>query len=444
MMPKRCCTLLVAVVATLLGRGLTLAQTEHTETIRERLWIWGHPAGVYNESFLAGLPKKSTIEPVAAAEYLGVRNMIFVRYEGQPAPPFERYYLPFKELDRVYWSLVGASGVTSDEEREQVFRLAAANDNIQGFILDDFFHVSSTGTPTDHGTWLAQNQVTFPATVTLTPPAVITCDRLELIQSDWPTGDYRSRNFVIEFASDGRAFREVARGALPNAAAAKVSVDLPQEETRALRIGILDSYDKQGAISCGLSAVHLYAAEKEIDLRQWAAAASSDYPGWEAANLVGSVVPYAASLSPQQLRDLGPQAVRRGQRLPIMAVVYTGQLSLRAKSHLDQVDQVCLWTWRPADLQSLETNLEKLERLVGNKPIFLGCYMYDFAERRPLPVELMRHQTEAGYRWLKEGRVQGLIFLATPNVDVDLDAVAWTRQWIAQVGDEPLPGNGTR
>ena len=105
---------------------------------------------------------------------------------------------------------------------------------------------------------------------------------------------------------------------------------------------------------------------------------------------------------------------------------------------------MCLWTWRPADLQSLEANLEKLERLVGNKPIFLGCYMYDFAERRPLPVELMRHQTETGYRWLKEGRVQGLIFLATPNVDVDLDAVAWTRQWIAQVGDEPLPRNSTR
>lgn len=318
MMRKRRFTLFVAVVTILLGRELTLAQTESPETIRERLWIWGHPAGVYNESFLADLPKKSTIEPVAAAEFLGVRNMIFVRYDGQPVPPFDSYYLPFKKLDRVYWSLVGASGVTSDDEREQVFRLAAANDNIQGFILDDFFHASATGTPTDHGIWLAENQV-------------------------------------------------------------------------------------------------------------------------------GKVVPYPASLSPRQLEDFGPRAVRRGQKLPIMAVVYTGQLSLRAKSHLDQVDQVCLWTWRPADLQSLETNLEKLERLVGNKPIFLGCYMYDFADRRPLAVELMQRQTEVGYRWLKEGRVQGLIFLATPNVDVDLEAVTWTRHWIAQVRDEPLPhGRGSR
>jgi hypothetical protein len=167
--------------------------------------------------------------------------------------------------------------------------------------------------------------------------------------------------------------------------------------------------------------------------------------GCEAANLVGEVTPYSASLSPQQLQNLGSRAARRGQKLPIMAVVYTGQLSLRAKSHLDQVDQVCLWTWRPEDLQSLETNLEKLERLVANKPIFLGCYMYDFADRRPLPVELMQRQTEVGYQWLKAGRVQGLIFLATPNVDVDLEAVTWTRDWIARVRDEPLPhGRGSR
>jgi hypothetical protein len=31
-----------------------------------------------------------------------------------------------------------------------------------------------------------------------------------------------------------------------------------------------------------------------------------------------------------------------------------------------------------------------------------------------------------------------MIFLATPNVDVGLEAVDWTRNWIRQTGDEPL------
>ncbi len=293
----------LASAVVLLCCAQALAQTSRPDTIRDRIWIWGHPAGVYNESFLANLPQKSTIEPVAAADYMGIRNMIFVRYDGKPVPPFDAYYQPFQKLDRVYWSLVGASGVTSADERDQVFQLAEKHQNVVGFILDDFFRSNATGPGTD-----------------------------------------------------------------------------PDTET-------------------------------------------------------GDVTPFEASLTPQELRLLAQRKVR-GEKLPIMAVVYTGQISQRAKAHVAEVDQVCLWTWRPADLQDLEGNLTKLEKLIGDKPVFLGCYMYDFADQRPLPVELMQQQTELGYRWLQQGRIQGLIFLATPNVDVDLEAVAWTRQWIARIGDQ--------
>ena len=274
------------------------AQTAEKETVGDRLWIWGHPAGIYNDSFLAALSRKSTIEPVAAAENMGLRNMIFVRYAGRPQPPFDAYYRPFEKLDRVYWSLVGAGGVTSESEREQVYRLAERQANLAGFILDDFFHGHV---------------------------------------SDRPAAD----------------------------------------------------------------------------------------------------TPLRASLSPEQLREIRRKTVR-GQKLPLMAVVYTGQISPGAKWHLDEVDQVCLWTWRPGDLEHLEANLAALEAMIPGKPIFLGCYMYDFHASRPLPLPLMQRQTELGYRWLRQGRIEGMIFLATANVDVGLEAVEWTRAWIARVGCEPL------
>ena len=414
------------------------AQSAASECVRDRLWIWGHPAGVYNGSYLANWPRKSSIEPVAGAQQMGIENLIFVRYDAQPAPPFTAYYEPFRQLRRVYWSLVGAGGATSAEERAHVVRLAEANENLCGFILDDFFHESAGTRSGDlRQPWLAENSVSFPVTVTLTAPAAVACDTLELVQADWSSGDYRSKDYEVEVSSDGQTFQPLQRGTLPNEPLAAVQHKLPTAAVAAVRIRILSTHDTSAAFSCGLQAVDLLRSGQRLDLRNWTAAATSSYPGFAPETLLGVVRPLRASLTPEQLHELGRRTVR-GRKLPIMAVVYTGQISPRAKWHLDEVDEVCLWTWRPADLKDLESNLTALEQLVPGKPIYQGCYMYDFDACRPLAVEVMKQQAEAGLKWLQAGRIRGMIFLATPNVDVGLEAVDWTRQWIADVGDARL------
>ena len=415
-----------------------VAQTDSTNRVRDRLWIWGHPAGVYNTSYLATWPQKSSIEPVAAAQRMGIQNMIFIRYGGQPAPPFAAYYEPFQQLRRVYWSLVGAGGATSADEREHVYRLAEANENLAGFILDDFFHETAVGRGREaREPWLAENNVPFPVTVTLTAPAPVACDFVELVQSDWPTGDYRSKDVEVEVSRDGQRFTSAGQGTLPNEPGASVTIKLPPDPVAAVKIRILSTHDTAAALSCGLEAVNLLRGGQRLDITNWKAAATSSYAGFDPAVLLGAVRPFRASLTPEQLHELGQRQVR-GRKLPIMAVVYAGQISPRAKWHLDEVDEVCMWTWRPAELKDLESNLAALEKLVPGKPIYQGCYMYDFDASRPLPVDLMKQQIETGYRWLQQGRTQGMIFLATPNVDVGLEAVDWTRQWIATVGDERL------
>lgn len=415
-----------------------VAQTALVETVRDRLWIWGHPAGVYNASYLTAWPTKSSIEPVAAAQRMGIANMIFVRYDAKPAPPFAGYYEPFQQLQRVYWSLVGAGGATSADEREHVYRLANANENITGFILDDFFHETSVRRGRESAApWLAENHVQFPVTVTLTAPSPVACDTIELVQSDWGSGDYRSKDFEVELSHDGRTFTPAQRGTLPNEPGARVQVKLPPEPVAAVKVRILSTHDTAAASSCGLEAVNLLRSGQCLELMHWTAAASSSYPGFDPAALLGVSGPFRASLTPKQLHELGLRKVR-GRKLPIMAVVYTGQISPQAKWHLDEVDEVCLWTWRPAELKDLESNLSALEKLVPGKPIYQGCYMYDFDACRPLPVQMMKQQTETGLGWLTAGRTQGMIFLATPNVDVGLEAVDWARQWIASIGDQLL------
>ncbi|MCU0963297.1 MAG: hypothetical protein MUF48_24660, partial [Pirellulaceae bacterium] len=285
--------------------------------------------------------------------------------------------------------------------------------------------------------WLAENNVLFPVTLTLTAPAPETCDALELVQSAWPSGDYRSQDFEIDISRNGQEFIRVHAGTLPNEPSASVRLSVPTEPMMAVRIRILSTHDTTAALSCGLAAINLYRSGQRLTLATWNATASSCYPGFDPLGLLGVVRPFRASLTPQQLHNLSQRRVR-GRKLPIMAVLYTGQISPRAKWHLDEVDEVCLWTWRPEDLKDLEAHLTSFETLVPGKPVYLGCYTYDFHASRPLPLPLMKQQTDTGYGWLRAGRIRGMIFLATPNVDVGLEAVDWTRQWIQDVGDSPL------
>lgn len=291
-----------AIVATMAAVGIWSGTSDlHAQTVRDRLWIWGRPAGTYNETHFRKTKLRSTVEPVDGARQMGIPNVIFICAE-HIKPPYDAYYRPFEKLDRVYWSLVAASSVTSESTREAAFALAENHKNLTGFILDDFFHVPSVGSASDSG----------------------------------PTQ------------------------------------------------------------------------------------------------------PFDAALTPEQLRALHERSVRGG-KLPLMAVIYTGQVKPAARAHLAEVDQVCLWTWRPGELDNLESNFAALERLVPDKPLFLGCYMFNFSGNVPLPVPLMQEQVERGYEWLKAGRIAGIIFLSTATVDVGLEAVDWTRNWIRAHGDEPLP-----
>ncbi len=263
--------------------------------------MWAHATGVYNDNYLLPLGRKSTIAPVDAVEWMGLRNVMFIRYAGHPNRV--RDVLTAVPTARPRLLVVGRA-IRGDlrERTRSGLPSGRQQPNLAVFMLDDFFHGHATG---------------------------------------------------------------------------------------------------------------------------------------NAAEAPAGATPFDASLTPAELRQLHEKAASI-RKLPIMAVVYTGQISPRAKAHLDQVDQVSLWTWRPADLAHLEANLTALETLIPGKPVFLGCYTYDFADRRPIPMDSMRRQVELGFGWIKAVRIQGMIFLATPNDDVGLEAVVWTRDWIARVGDEPL------
>ncbi len=260
------------------------------DTVRDRLWLWGHEAGSHDSGY--NLPGPSRITPVEAAFYLGVPNVVMVRYHDKPAPPFDQFAVPFNARKRVVWSTVGAGGVTGDAERDHVLDLAARFPNFSGVIMDDFF-----------------------------------------------------------------------RGASGDAAVAALTLAQLRRERKRLTVS--------------------------------------------------------------------------GRSLELWVVLYAHQLDLPVADYLGLCDKVTFWTWKARDLRDLEDTFERADKLAPDRGKILGCYMWDYGEKRQMPAELMEMQCELGLRWLRERRIEGMLFLASCVCDLRLDAVEWTRRWIARVGDGP-------
>ncbi|NLS92619.1 MAG: hypothetical protein GXX96_10715 [Planctomycetaceae bacterium] len=147
----------------------------------------------------------------------------------------------------------------------------------------------------------------------------------------------------------------------------------------------------------------------------------------------------SAHLTIDQLQELeGKRRTPDGRKLPLYVVVYTHQLDLPIQPHLKHCDKITFWTWKSEDLANLETNFEKLEKIAPNHPKLLGCYLWDFGNKKPMPLDLMKRQTEYGYRLLQAGRIEGMIFLEHGVCDIGLDTVLWTKEWIAKVGEQRL------
>jgi hypothetical protein len=268
------------------------------DTLRDRFWLWGHEAGCYhrhanNAWHLPGASSRMT--PAEGAFYLGIPNVMMVRFGNQPQPPFRQHALPLLPLRSFIWSIVGDSGSTDNDRQpdvQAVLDLLPEFPNLTGTIMDDFFRRDAA----------------------------------------------RPGRYTVEQVA---AFRR-----------------------------------------------QLHSASRPLEL---------------------------------------------------YVVTYVQDLDFPIRAHLEVVDATTFWTWQAADLHKLETNFGRLEAIAPTTRKLLGIYMWDFGVGGPMPMDAMQHQCRLGLEWLRAGRIEGLVFLASCIADCDIEAVEYARKLIAQVGDEPLP-----
>jgi hypothetical protein len=145
-----------------------------------------------------------------------------------------------------------------------------------------------------------------------------------------------------------------------------------------------------------------------------------------------------ASLTLEQVRDVQRQIKDSSKRLDLFVTLYTKRLDPDLTDYLNLIDVVTLWTWETAELANLEANLARLETLAPKSRKLLGCYTAALGKGSPRWTDLkapeMQKQCETGLRWLRAGRLDGIIIYGTA-MDLGWESVEWARDWIARVGD---------
>lgn len=127
------------------------------------------------------------------------------------------------------------------------------------------------------------------------------------------------------------------------------------------------------------------------------------------------------------------------RKLDLWCVVYEQDLGKPIKKDLERMDVLGYFMWNSPSVPKIEEHVAAIEKLAPGKPLVLGLYLWDYAARKPMPMELVKLQSDIAMKLLKAGRIRGISFVASCICDLELEAVEWTREWIAKHANDIVP-----
>lgn len=143
-------------------------------------------------------------------------------------------------------------------------------------------------------------------------------------------------------------------------------------------------------------------------------------------------------LTPGELAYIQDHLTFGGRKLNLWMSVHSNDLDYDLTEYLKHIDVLLYWTWKAEGLDTLERDFARAEKMAPRAQKVLSCFMWDFGNSRPMPIEKMQKQCTIGLKWIREKRIGGVLFLANCISDLGLEAVEWTREWIRDVGDTKL------
>lgn len=107
-------------------------------------------------------------------------------------------------------------------------------------------------------------------------------------------------------------------------------------------------------------------------------------------------------------------------------------------TYLNCFDVVTFWVWFGYNLDKLDSYLDRIISMCPTKRIMAGLYMWDYGSAKPMTIEQMNYQTDIMYRYLKEGKIDGIIVCSNCIADLGLETVEWTREWLRSHRDDEI------
>ena len=145
-----------------------------------------------------------------------------------------------------------------------------------------------------------------------------------------------------------------------------------------------------------------------------------------------------ARLSPEDLRHIAERLHNAPRKLSLWLVYYAALFDIDYAPWLEAVDGITFWSWDSKQLMQAESNLNRIVSMTPGKEHYAGCYLYSYGDFRPLTLEEMKFQMELYYRFLKAGKIKGVIVCSNTIADTGLEAPEYFRQWMLEHGDEEI------
>ncbi len=140
----------------------------------------------------------------------------------------------------------------------------------------------------------------------------------------------------------------------------------------------------------------------------------------------------------QKIIDIRNKLNKSSRPLELWATCYVKDVEKFSAKMYDPIDVIAVWNMNTDDITKLEEDIQTYEKLLPQKRKVLGIYLYDYKKGASVSKELMEIQCEKGLKWLKEGRIEGMVFLTNCVMGIGLESEYWLRDWIDKVGDEEL------